>query len=167
MADIKKSLPEVGARIETPRFLTVHIKEVFDSYDDMVHAGYTEPTHYRGDFWVNGKSIDEYHMHFACSPNPDWYRASAKKFASFSDMVKNQRNSNKGIGKWSPPTDLLAMPQNDREELLKCIDDFIYHVVDMMFASVDERIKQAYNLLLNVQEDLSYYRGTHREDYGY
>lgn len=92
MADVKKSLPEVGARIETPRFLTVFIDEVFDRYEDMVMAGYTEPTHYRGDFKVNGKSTGEYSMKFACSPNPDGYRRSTKKSASFNDMVQKQRN---------------------------------------------------------------------------
>ena len=99
---IGKSMPNVGDAIMTPRFMTVHIKEVFDSYDDMVRAGYKEPTHYRGDFWVNGKSIDEYHMHFACSPNPDWYRASTKKskVILFKDNVDSIRKSTyKKIGK--------------------------------------------------------------------
>lgn len=73
------SLPKVGDTVNTPRFLKVTIREVFDSYDDMIRAGYKEPTHYRGDFWVNGKSIDEYHMRFACSPNPNWHKPAKKE----------------------------------------------------------------------------------------
>ena len=73
------ALPKVGATVMTPRFLHVTIREVFDSYDDMIKAGYTEPTHYRGDFWVNGMSLDEYHMRFAASPNPKWHKPVKKK----------------------------------------------------------------------------------------
>lgn len=61
-------LPKVGDYVHTPRFLDVRISAVFDSYEDMIKAGFTEPTHFRGDFKVNGKSIDMYTMRFACSP---------------------------------------------------------------------------------------------------
>ena len=72
------ALPKVGDVVQTPRFLHVTIREVFKSYDDMAKAGYTEPTHYRGDFWVNGKILDEYHMRFAASPNPKWHKPVKK-----------------------------------------------------------------------------------------
>lgn len=72
------ALPRIGTMIMTPRFLNVTIREVFDSYDDMIKAGYTEPTHYRGDFWVNGKVTGEYSMRFAASPNPKWHKPAKK-----------------------------------------------------------------------------------------
>lgn len=63
-------MPKVNDYVYTPRFLNVEISKVFKSYEDMVKAGFTEPTHFRGDFKVNGKSIDMYTMKFACSPPP-------------------------------------------------------------------------------------------------
>lgn len=65
------SMPKINDYVHTPRFLTVRIDRVFRSYEDMVKAGFTEPTHFRGDFKVNGKSIDMYTMVFACSPLPN------------------------------------------------------------------------------------------------
>ena len=71
-------LPKVGDYVNTPRFLQVRISKVFDSYEDIVRAGFTEPTHFRGDFKVNGKSIDMYTMKFACSPVSDYERKKKK-----------------------------------------------------------------------------------------
>lgn len=65
-ARIQEGILESGDTIRTPRFLTVTLKEVFDSVDALREAGYTEPTHYRNEmFEVRGKSIGENCMVFA------------------------------------------------------------------------------------------------------
>ena len=56
---------KVGDRVNTPRFCTVRIKEVFDSREEAAQAGYKEPTFYEGEYGVAGKSLDMYHMEFA------------------------------------------------------------------------------------------------------
>ena len=35
-----------GDTVRTPRFLTVTIKEVYESREDATRDGFTEPTHY-------------------------------------------------------------------------------------------------------------------------
>ena len=54
-----------GDWVFTPRFCTVKIEAVFDSAAAAAAAGYTEPTHYQGEYGIAGKSIDLYHMTFA------------------------------------------------------------------------------------------------------
>lgn len=56
-----------GDMVSTPRFCTVKIEEVFTTTEEARKNGYTEPTHYRGDFEVLGKSLDVYHMEFAAA----------------------------------------------------------------------------------------------------
>lgn len=54
-----------GDYVYTPRFCTVKIEEVFENREAAARAGYTEPTHYRGEYEIAGKSLDMYHMEFA------------------------------------------------------------------------------------------------------
>lgn len=54
-----------GTLIYTPRFCTVRIAEVFDTREEAEKNGYKEPTYYRGDFEVFGKSVDLNRMVFA------------------------------------------------------------------------------------------------------
>lgn len=54
-----------GDYIYTPRFCNVRIEEVFENRDEAMENGYTEPTHYRGDYDVLGKSIGVNRMVFA------------------------------------------------------------------------------------------------------
>ena len=56
---------KVGDRIYTPRFCTVQIKEVFETEEEAMENGYKEPTYYKGDYEILGKSLDMYHMLFA------------------------------------------------------------------------------------------------------
>lgn len=60
---------KAGEKVYTPRFCTVEIKEVFRSREEAEKAGYKEPTYYKGDFGVLGKSLDLYHMEFAAYAN--------------------------------------------------------------------------------------------------
>lgn len=54
-----------GDYIYTPRFCNVQIEEVFETRDEVIENGYTEPTYYKGDYDVLGKSIDVNRMVFA------------------------------------------------------------------------------------------------------
>lgn len=55
-----------GDWVNTPRFCMVQLEEVFQSKEDAIKAGYTEPTYAEYDgFGILGKSIDLYHMRFA------------------------------------------------------------------------------------------------------
>lgn len=54
-----------GDYVYTPRFCTVKIEKVFKSRENAVKAGFVEPTHYRGDYAVVGKSLNQYEMIFA------------------------------------------------------------------------------------------------------
>ena len=57
---------KVGDRVNTPRFCTVQIKEIFDDVFAAREHGYTEPTYFTDkDYVVVGKSLDMYHMEFA------------------------------------------------------------------------------------------------------
>lgn len=178
MADVKKNaLPNVGDYVDTPRFMTVDIAEVFDSYEDMIRAGYTEPTHFRGDFKVNGKSKDQYHMTFACSPNPD-YRASARKSksapTSFSDMVKKQRTKNKcvstSIGKSDIDWDGLVEKGQMIKQLLDDIKQTISDIPDTDKISSDESILRIIdeledkNLIYNLNWNITGARTDHKRN---
>ena len=54
-----------GVYVYVPRFCTVRIEEVFESRNDAKENGYTEPTHYKGNFDVLGKSLGINKMVFA------------------------------------------------------------------------------------------------------
>ena len=54
-----------GDYIYTPRFCTVQINEVFESKTEARENGYTEPTHYQGEYEILGKSIGMNRMVFA------------------------------------------------------------------------------------------------------
>ena len=56
---------KVGDSIYTPRFCTVRIKVIFENEAEARAAGYCEPTYYKGDYIILGKSLDMYHMEFA------------------------------------------------------------------------------------------------------
>ena len=56
---------KVGDRIYTTRFCTVRIKEVFETEEEARENGYKEPTYYKGNFDVLGKSIGINRMVFA------------------------------------------------------------------------------------------------------
>lgn len=59
---------QAGDKVVTPRFLTVTIKEVFESRKEARERGYVEPTHYENDEYdILGKSLDLYHMEFAAA----------------------------------------------------------------------------------------------------
>ena len=60
-----------GDYIYTPRFCNVRIEEVFENRDKARENGYTEPTHYKGDYDVFGKSIGVNRMVFAAVKKGD------------------------------------------------------------------------------------------------
>lgn len=60
-----------GDYIYTPRFCNVRIEEVFENRDETRENGYTEPTHYKGDYEVLGKSIGVNRMVFAAVKKGD------------------------------------------------------------------------------------------------
>ena len=56
---------KIGDSVYTPRFCTVRIKDIFVTEAEAHAAGYCEPTYYKGDCIILGKSLDMYHMEFA------------------------------------------------------------------------------------------------------
>ncbi|NLT15399.1 MAG: hypothetical protein GXY05_13780 [Clostridiales bacterium] len=59
---------KVGDMIHTPRFLKVRIAAVYEGKNaeqDARRDGYTEPTHYKGDYQILGKVTEPNHMVFA------------------------------------------------------------------------------------------------------
>lgn len=57
---------KVGDYVETPRFLTVRIKKVFENMEAARLEGYVEPTHYEDpEYEIQGKHIGTYLMIFA------------------------------------------------------------------------------------------------------
>ena len=54
-----------GDYVITPRFGNVRIAEVFDNMKDAIEAGYTEATHYEGEYEILGKNIGINRMRFA------------------------------------------------------------------------------------------------------
>ena len=62
---------KIGDSVYTPRFCTVRISEIFASEAAARAAGFCEPTHYKGDYVILGKSLDMYHMEFAAVPNDE------------------------------------------------------------------------------------------------
>ena len=59
---------KIGDSVYTPRFCTVRIKAIFDNEVEARAAGFCEPTYYKGDHIILGKSLDMYHMEFAAIP---------------------------------------------------------------------------------------------------
>jgi hypothetical protein len=53
-----------GDRVNTPRFLTVKIEDVLNP-EQAREQGYTEPTHYDGEYRILGKSTGLNRMVFA------------------------------------------------------------------------------------------------------
>lgn len=51
--------------VYTPRFCTVRISAVFATEAEARAAGFCEPTYYKGNHIILGKSLDVYHMEFA------------------------------------------------------------------------------------------------------
>lgn len=58
---------KAGDYIKTPRFCTVKIEEVFDSTKAARAEGYTEPTHYEGEYEILGKHTGINRMIFAAA----------------------------------------------------------------------------------------------------
>ena len=56
---------KIGDSVYTPRFCTVRIKAIFENEAEARDAGFCEPTYYKGDHIILGKSLDMYHMEFA------------------------------------------------------------------------------------------------------
>jgi hypothetical protein len=54
-----------GDYVKTPRFCTVKIEEVFENARSARAEGYTEPTHYEGEYEILGKHTGINRMIFA------------------------------------------------------------------------------------------------------
>ena len=55
-----------GDYVNTPRFCTVKIKEVYKTREQAQADGFKEPTYYESnEYGILGKSLDMYHMEFA------------------------------------------------------------------------------------------------------
>ena len=59
---------KIGDFVYTPRFCTVQIAAIFESEAEARRSGYCEPTYYKGEYIILGKSLDMYHMEFAAIP---------------------------------------------------------------------------------------------------
>ena len=59
---------KIGDFVYTPRFCTVRISAVFATEAEARAAGFCEPTYYKGNHIILGKSLDVYHMEFAAVP---------------------------------------------------------------------------------------------------
>ncbi|MEY8419244.1 hypothetical protein AALA83_08175 [Oscillospiraceae bacterium 44-5] len=56
---------KIGDSVYTPRFCTVRIAAVFENEAEARAAGFCEPTYYKGDYIILGKSLNMYRMEFA------------------------------------------------------------------------------------------------------
>jgi hypothetical protein len=56
---------KIGDYVETPRFLRVKISAIFLNMEEAHTLGYTEPTHYEGEYIILGKVTGENRMRFA------------------------------------------------------------------------------------------------------
>ena len=63
----------IGDYVYTPRFCTVKITAIFASEAEAHRCGYREPTYYKGDYTILGRSLDIYHMEFAAVPKGGAY----------------------------------------------------------------------------------------------
>ena len=59
---------KIGESIYTPRFCTVKVTAIFAEEAEARRCGYTEPTYYKGEYIILGRSLDLYHMEFAAVP---------------------------------------------------------------------------------------------------
>ena len=59
---------KVGDYVYTPRFCTVRIAVIFENEAEARRSGYCEPTYYKGEYTILGKSLDVYCMEFAAIP---------------------------------------------------------------------------------------------------
>ena len=59
---------KIGESIYTPRFCTVQITAIFAEEAEARRCGYTEPTYYKGEYIILGRSLDQYCMAFAAVP---------------------------------------------------------------------------------------------------
>jgi hypothetical protein len=65
---VKGKLPIKGAVVQTPRFLSVMLSEVFPSREAAFAAGFAEPTHFEsGCYDVLGKTLGNNRMIFAAA----------------------------------------------------------------------------------------------------
>ena len=65
---VKGKLPIKGAVVQTPRFLSVMLSEVFPSREAAFAAGFAEPTHFKSDYFdVLGRSLGNNMMDFAAA----------------------------------------------------------------------------------------------------
>ena len=68
LAAVRGELPIKGSFVHTPRFLSVMLEEVFASRENALVAGFTEPTHYKSDYFdVLGRSLGNNQMTFAAA----------------------------------------------------------------------------------------------------
>ena len=56
---------KIGDSVYAPRFCTVRIAAVFENEAEARAAGFCEPTYYKGDYLILGKSLNMYRMEFA------------------------------------------------------------------------------------------------------
>ena len=56
---------KIGDSVYTPRFCTVRIAAVLENEAEARAAGFCEPTYYKGDYIILGKSLNMYRMEFA------------------------------------------------------------------------------------------------------
>ena len=59
---------KTGDSVYTPRFCTVRIDAIFATTAEARAAGFSDPTYYKGDHVILGKSLDMYSMAFAAVP---------------------------------------------------------------------------------------------------
>ena len=59
---------KIGDSVYTPRVCTVRIAATFATEAEARAAGFREPTYYKGDYIILGKSLDMYCMEFAAVP---------------------------------------------------------------------------------------------------
>ena len=59
------TMPQIGDYIETPRFLNVRIEAIFTKVEDANTLGFTQPTHFKGDFKILGRNLGNNLMDFA------------------------------------------------------------------------------------------------------
>jgi hypothetical protein len=62
---MQTGIPNIGEYVNTPRFLKVRISAIFTEPEDAQACGYTEPTHYVGDFDIFGKNYAPNYARFA------------------------------------------------------------------------------------------------------
>ena len=59
---------KIGESIYTPHFCTVQVTAIFADEAEAHRCGYTEPTYYKGEYIILGRSLGLYHMDFAAVP---------------------------------------------------------------------------------------------------